>query len=806
MPVLTSAMDFGRQIQQGIVTSVDPALRTYTVSIGANRSAITSLSDCVWVSEAFGGLLGFKVDGLLSLGSPVMVIPGSPNMIVKALPFSPFDFNYSNFRKAVGGDDAPSYYEQSAASTVASGISNYPYTDLMEGEFVLSNYIGVFAAFLTNLVKIGASEAAKIECLLFDDMVRIVSRTFRHHSCMGDLEVFDDGAPSSIEDYTSRRHEALGLLNQNEVEGTGGVPDFDASSATLRARFSRYTGWLGGFIHEIVTSPADALGNLAQQRAGKSRFWRGEDGSVLMQGTGDIAIEYVRKIVVPVRKKLPEDPTGNTNQEVPLPGDLQALWDYGPDFKDAAECAFQLREYARWLNQAFCMARFQALSKDWEVKSESASPTPDYSDADEELKTLRATNLNPPGKYACIRIFRGSGALMLVSGDGWSISSYDGDVYFDGPKNMHFRSAGDMHFVSGGSISHTARKNVETFATYGGIKSRSRTCMDLLCEDGGIHIKTDAVADPEQAPDNEIHDDLTPPEVRSHGIVLESTKSKVAISAKAGLELENSGPQEALTIKSSGRIDVASGAPMAVNCTGDIDFSNLGFDFKVKTKSMYLDPASKVQLKRNGLVIENGIVKVNKLEANSTIKSKAGITTRRADIGNLITNSTATRSGKVGKNDAGASISDSPGKPLHGIASPILSNDAEIEYEKSPAIYLEEVDKRLPVWNMFTKVSWTRKNERLMRTYTQERLEEDLSEDESLLYEGWDLEEAKLLKRHSRTGTAESCSWGSWMKQSKSNSPMAALSQDASQSGEELLDKTPFTEGNIVFKYLKPKP
>jgi hypothetical protein len=93
-----------------------------------------------------------------------------------------------------------------------------------------------------------------------------------------------------------------------------------------------------------------------------------------------------------------------------------------------------------------------------------------------------------------------------------------------------------------------------------------------------------------------------------------------------------------------------------------------------------------------------------------------------------------------------------------------------------------------------------------MRTYTQERLEEDLSEAESLLYEGWDLEEAKLLKRHSRTGTAESYSWGSWLKQFKNNSEVAPLDQDASQHGAELLNKTPFTEGNIVFKYLKPEP
>lgn len=801
-PILLSAMNFGKQLQQGMIIAVNPTLRTYDVQTGLNGSQETMFQSCVWAAESFGGLLGFKVDGILSAGTPVIVLPGSPHMIVKVLPFASVDSKSYNTRKFLDGSATADLYknEETASGLHASGVANFPYTDLMEGEFVISNYIGVFAGFLTNLVKIGASESAKIECMLFDDMVRIVSRTFRHHSCLGDLEMFDDGSPSCVEDYTSRRHEAEGLLAQGDPVGTGDVLNFKMSATALRARFSRYTGWLGSFIHEIVTSPEDALGSLAQQRAGKSRFWRGEDGSVLVQGTGDIAIEYVTKVVVPIRKKRPDDTEGVSPDLVYAPQPLEKLWDYGPNYKDVAECAFQLREYARWLNQAFCMARFHAMENEWEVKTEAASPKPDYSDGDKNLKFLRQPNVEPPGRYACMRIFRGSGALMFVSGDGWSISSYDGDVYFDSPKNMHFRAAGDMHFISGGSISHLARKDVETFATYGGVKIRSRTCMDLLCEDGSIHIKTDAV-DPETVdpPANTDHDDLSPAEARSHGIILESTKSKVAVHGHSGVEFENSGQEGGIKVKSSGGFSLSARDEVELgSLSGSVSLHSPAGDGKWTCRDLYLNPSGRVQVKNGQMVIEENTVKIFSLQT-FRVSCKTSIVARSARLANLQTNTASSKSGKVGKSIGDVNLNEIDGEFDFKLSGP------EIEYPRPSAYDLPPGDNRLPVWNMFKKESWIRKGERLMRTYTQERLDEDLSQDEQAMYGSWDLKQKiKLLRRHSRTGKTSTEAWGAWMKQEKLDSDMPPLTGDANKTGNDLLDKSPFTKADVVLKYLKP--
>ncbi|NDF13643.1 MAG: hypothetical protein EB060_12625, partial [Proteobacteria bacterium] len=263
------------RLDQGQITAVYAASRTYEVELGFNNSTKTILTGCVWGAEAFGGLLGFKVDGVLTIGTPVLLMQSSPPLILKALPYAPADTRAHSIRKAADGTPAGEVYGDKHNPGHSSGVANHPKIDLLEGEFDIANHMGVFITFLTNMAKLGASEAAKIEFSLFDDLVRIVSGTFRHHSCMGDTEIFEHGAPSCIVEATSRSHEALGL--ENPGDALGDVTEGRISSwhpETLRSRYSRYEGWLGGFIHEIVTDPAAALGTLAQARAGKSRFWR----------------------------------------------------------------------------------------------------------------------------------------------------------------------------------------------------------------------------------------------------------------------------------------------------------------------------------------------------------------------------------------------------------------------------------------------------------------------------------------------------------------------------------------------------
>ncbi|NDC39486.1 MAG: hypothetical protein EBZ48_15845 [Proteobacteria bacterium] len=283
--------------------------------------------------------------------------------------------------------------------------------------------------------------------------------------------------------------------------------------------------------------------------------------------------------------------------------------------------------------------------------------------------------------------------------------------------------------------------------------------------------------------------------------MLESTKSKVAVVAVTGIEMETYANEAPILIRTlSGKVSVQGAGGMELASQGDIDIHNPGGDIKASCANIYLNPVDKMQVKKHGLVIEDGTVKMSKVEALQ-IKCKGPVTSRTMTTGNISANSAATRSGRVGKNPTGVDL-----QPIEGIESPKLSNDSEIEYIKSTLVSdLPLSVERLPKWNMFDKQSWIRSNERLMRTYTQEMLADSLTEEEESLYGTWDLSEAVLLKRDPWAGE-HAYSWGSWMKQSKSQSQLPPLNQDASQSGEDLLMKSAFVDEDIVFKYLKPNP
>lgn len=481
-------------LQQGIVIDADVRNNTYTVETYSPSHIYT---ECQWLGGLSGALMGFNLNGSLLPGTGVLVHTGYPTVIVQVLASDPAfrreavprtSTAMSPYRDEVYPDPDGGF---KGASIPTGGTHNH---DQVPGEVEFTNQIGVFLQLLTHFAKLGAGERAKIECCVLNDMVRIVSDAFRHHTSFGDFEVYNDGRLNVRWNGTSYEHEAWGAIDADapKVEVEEGQVKFDTVAETGRWRFSQFIGWLGDIVHQYITDPQpEQKGIVAQERAGKSHIWQGADGTILIQSVSDIVLERVHRVIVPIELKSWSDPEGQLSEEFDnLEKDPLTQWDLGPDWSKGHEAVYQLRCYARWLGQYHTLARFCQAVKDWEVKSESDAPEPSLTNLEGDVQEHNGPVLYMP-RYSTIRIMR-DGSQVLYDAYGNSYTSTQEGVSVTSTGRLRLQAAGDMEITAGGNIFMTARRSIDLVAVVGGIALKARTWLKSLCEWGSIYLKGNA--------------------------------------------------------------------------------------------------------------------------------------------------------------------------------------------------------------------------------------------------------------------------------------------------------------------------
>lgn len=531
------------KLYTGIITSALHADQVYDVEVDGIEQPI----QCIWGAGMFSAFLGFKTSWLPTVGTRVAVLGGSPAIIIKTLPNDPPDILSGENAILTGtAEDQSSLKDGENRAGKFHTIPN----DLLEGEFEISNTIGVAIRFLTTLIQLKGSERAKVEAHLLDDMVRIVSDTFKHFTCFGDYQIYNDGGLNVRWDGTSREHEAWGNNNPNEPR-----LDLDNNEVTFdedltksgRWRFTQFIGFCGDFIHEFVTDPGGVLNDIGTKRAGKSRFWRGNDGTMLMQSVTEIAIERVVRIPVPLERKRWDDPEGvlkkNWQQMVDTSKEFTRVWNFGANNKDIHKATYLLRSYARWLSCYHSYARFHQYeqeSSEWEIPDESEI---NHSWKNKEHDVERANPELPDNydTYACIRIMR-DGAILIYDGYGSAITMSRSSVQISSPRHIELDAAGDIRMVAGNDIYLRARRNIELIATVGSFITKARTSWKALCEWGTMWLKSDAV-DPNlesaPTPDDVINDPA--PEVYDAAILLDTSRGRMTLNSERKLTVQCQG-------------------------------------------------------------------------------------------------------------------------------------------------------------------------------------------------------------------------------------------------------------------------
>jgi hypothetical protein len=454
---------------------------------------------CIWAAGVISGLLGFKTSYIPTIKTRVLVYytGQDQSFIVGTLP-SPMVDPVSQER-SVTDPDVPNYqeskvYTERKKGGVAMHASHKPPIDLAEGELLIDNLMGVGIALLRNMAAISAGDMARVEAHLMDDMVRIISGTFRHHSAFGDQKIYNDGGRLNIEfNGTLYDFEAYGSLTNQQPRtkmdtkdhpNLGQDSQIDGYTDDGRWRLSQYVGWLGDFINMWVTDPVQALGRLAsdQLRAGKFRCHVNSDGSCLVQSVSEICLEKVVRIPVPIRYRREDDPTGNRSDSDIGSGQFIRQWKPSGNL---FEMAFQLREYSRWLSNTWSLARFRQMNLDFKVPTEAQTPAPSGHSYQQDKQRENGNTVSWTEAYACIRILR-DGSVMMVDAYGNSILTTKVGVQISSTKDIYLEAAGSVNIVAGRDINLVAQKNLNLTAVKETVRIKSEKLIEMLANAGKI--------------------------------------------------------------------------------------------------------------------------------------------------------------------------------------------------------------------------------------------------------------------------------------------------------------------------------
>lgn len=483
---------------------------------------LNTVVNCTWAAGIFSPILGIRTKYYPTLDTKVAVLISGLNTgwIITTAPSETYDFSAGGANSMVAMQLDEEKLEPFEQELKGMGLNVTNPNDLLEGEFLIANNFGVALQFLTTMIKMQASERAKVEALLMDDMVRIVSETFKHYSSFGDYQIYNDGRLNVRFDGSSYEFESFGKEKNTEplVQLDDKKVDFQKTfTETGRWRFSEYIGFLGDFIHTFVTEPNETLAAIAAEaiRPGKARMQMHSDGTILMQSVADITIERVCRVVSPTEIKRQDDPEGNKKNEFDkLNKEYLKIWNYGQDMRKAHYASYQLRQYARWLSCFHSFARFHQLDKDWSIPLETDFQH-SWNNQEKDVEQANAGGETLYDVYATFRIMR-DGSILIMDGFNSTISMVRGNIQMSAVRHIELDAAGDIRINAGQNLYIKARRNIEISAIVGGLTLKARTWWKALCEWGTVWIKSDAIdpssdetpptpEDPTQDPEPEIH-------------------------------------------------------------------------------------------------------------------------------------------------------------------------------------------------------------------------------------------------------------------------------------------------------------
>lgn len=569
------------KVYSGRVAFVNLGTRILSVSVGQQV-----ISNCIYAAGELASYFGLEERGVPMLGAAVTVLylgAGTPSIIVGSTGSLHTDIEggrpslVGKQNESPGKETAFDPEEEGATScTVKKGTP--PPIDLLPGESVRTTGLGPALSLLYNFAQLSASDCAKVEACVLNDMVRIVDNYFVHHSCGGDELIWTAGGRCNKEEhFTSYLFEAEGKETPEEPLASGAVAEMNYDveesvenlySDTGRWRLSEYKGFLGDMVHRWVTTPTEVMSNIMEDamRAGQYRSWVGSDGTLSIQAAGGVQIEVTQYIVIPTILKAWNQPDFDAEKAMEdLNDEFLKVWGSGPDWKDLKVAVWQLRYYSKYITLFHSLARFHQLAaKQYcEIPTEAEAPerTPVAEDEDRKKACPSAdapVEIDGRAGHAILSMDPG-GSIALVSQGSTAAVLSNGSIQLSCPGNLELK-AGGVVSIQGKHVSIRGADTVEMMSLFGTLTLKARTLFQALCEAGLLWLKGDAKEGIKA--DKGPMEDLKSEQVfREYAIVLDAAQGKTLVHGAKGVTVGSTDKEANIMVHALGadsNVDIVS--------------------------------------------------------------------------------------------------------------------------------------------------------------------------------------------------------------------------------------------------------
>ena len=554
-------------VYDGVVRHIDYVTRKVDVDIDGHE-----VKDCIYVTNTVAGMLGFSSTQLPPVGTSIICFyTGDVNWVISTQPaYTKNVFQYQGDATGVNEYSQASDKELAAKHEEDMVMSQGYATsrDVLPGEEEFANNLGMALRLLTNIAQLDAGGLAKIECHLYNDMVRIVDNYYAHHHAGGDTFIWSNGRNNYEEHFTQYPGEAMGGLVKGVYaepfkpfapQDVFTLPDgVSPISATGKWRKSSYLGFLGDMLHYWITEPVKVISNYAQGAARASRFktWVGADGTLMVQAAGDIMINVTQHMVIPEIHFKWDDPAYDPDKVLQqLDIEYLKIWGKGKTYwEDIKVSCWQMRNYLKYITIWHSLERFRQMSKAGSTKYCSIKPeteNPVGNPLSAEGDKIQANGEIPSGGGgSCLLHLSPDSSITLVSGDSTSCIMNNGNIQLSAPHNIEIKAGGTFS-VTSRDISLKAARHIEIASLAGTIFMKARTALKALCEAGRIWIKGDAP----NTISKKDEDSLGFPEdqeFNKYSIVIDSSRGETLVHGYRGVTVGATGPDSAIYVQNMG--------------------------------------------------------------------------------------------------------------------------------------------------------------------------------------------------------------------------------------------------------------
>ena len=579
------------------------------------------IENCVWAAGLFSNMFGFKLNTVPPRGTKVLVLytgtqenyiigcTGGQHDQVSGLQRSAtfFDRYVKNpikrFWKYPYKTEYHKFNGRDEKTNVAFLSGEAPY-DHVDGEVEITNLLGVGANFMQYMAQLKAGDLACVETSVIDDMVRILSGRFVHHSAFGDHKIYNDGGRLNVKfEGTNADWEVWGKKEFNEPKWEKGDKDNTLENPGVdklheqdaKHRFSEFIGFLGDFMTTIISDPIvwqEGAKYVQQERSGKSKLHLNDDGTVLVSSINEIVLEKLPRLTVPLQQKPEYHKDGDK-----CSGDEPTAWKEKLDMlknwsfqssggeDNVHYCIYQVREYCKWLTNKKANQQFLRLEKDWKVPKESEVPEADYVGQEDREKKEANSGEPYPDKvketYATIKIAKDGSILLLDSYENTITMSMTG-IDVSSHNNLRLEAAGSVNIVAGRDINLLAKKSLDASAVKGGVSIRGDKFIQNYSR-GGILLESDHAADGriyeiQDSPETDQEDIM-----RVQGILIKTRSSHIRVESGYDLGIKAAADQHHVA---NGTIGVESGR-YQVNNTLEVYPKSVSVTAKSQASSMF---------------------------------------------------------------------------------------------------------------------------------------------------------------------------------------------------------------------------